>query len=78
MKRLVTSSNSAELGLLKSRLEVAGIQCEVRNESISQGLPGVPFDPEIWVLYDEDYGAASEFLAHWRRSTATDEQPWIE
>ena len=67
MKLLFSSSNSAEVGLLRSRLETAGIQCEVRNESSP-----LPFAPEIWILRDQDYGKASELLADWRRSVSSD------
>jgi hypothetical protein len=29
---------------------------------------GHPFDPEMWVLKDEDFAKASELLAAWRQS----------
>ena len=66
MQRLFASSNSAEIGLLKSRLESAGIPCELRNEALAQAMPGSPFEPELWVLDDNDYPEASELLAEWR------------
>ncbi len=47
MKRLISCPDSAELGLLRSRLEAAGIECETRNDCVSQAMPGAPFDPEI-------------------------------
>ena len=62
MKRIFSSSSSAEVGLLASRLENAGIPCEVRNESLSQVIPGIAFEPELWILNDEDYPEASELL----------------
>ena len=68
MKRLFASPDSPQLGLLKSRLETAGIACEIRNEFSSQMIPGVPFESELWVLNDENYAEASELLAAWRDS----------
>lgn len=67
MKRLYASTDSAELGLLASRLEAAGIACEVRSES--QVIPGIPFGPELWILKDGDYAEASELLANWQNPT---------
>jgi hypothetical protein len=67
MKRLFASPDSAQLGLFKSRLETAGISCELRNEFSSQMIPGVPFESELWILNDEEYVEASELLAAWRK-----------
>lgn len=39
-------------------MEAAGIACEVRNDAVSQAMPGMPFIPELWVLRDEDYEEA--------------------
>ena len=80
MKRIYSSSDSAELGLLASRLQAAGIDCEVRSES--QVIPGIPFGPELWVLNDEDFDEASELMKAWQSpvertgpQTSADE-PW--
>jgi len=70
MKRLFSSPDSATLGLLRSRLEAAGIDCEIRNECVSQAMIGSPFDPELWVLNDEDFAKARELLAAWRQPDA--------
>ena len=67
MKRLFSSPDSAEIGLLRSRLEAAGIDCEIRNEHLSPAMPGAPFYPELWVLKDEEFAEASELLAAWRQ-----------
>jgi len=67
MKQLFSSPNSAEVGLLKSRLESAGIPCELRNEFLTQAMPGASFDSELWVLDDEHFREASELLAAWKR-----------
>jgi hypothetical protein len=68
MKRLFSSPDSATLGLLRSRLEGAGIECEIRNETVAQVMIGTPFDLELWVLKDEDLAQARELLAAWRRA----------
>jgi hypothetical protein len=58
MKRVLASPDSAQIGLAQSILEAAGIACEVRNDAVSQAMPGMPFIPELWVLRDEDYEEA--------------------
>ena len=67
MKRLFSSPVSAAIGLVQSRLEAAGIECETRNEHLSPAMPGTPFDPELWVLSDSQFAEASELLAAWRQ-----------
>lgn len=66
MKRLMTTASSAEAGLLQSRLEESGIACELRNEFAAQALPGMAFDPEVWVLDDAQYAEAKELLEAWQ------------
>jgi len=63
MKQVYSSSDSAQVGLAQSILDAAGIACEVRNDSISQAVPGVPFDTELWVLRDEDYAEARRLVS---------------
>jgi hypothetical protein len=65
MKKLFTLSNSAEAGLIKSRLEEAGVACEMRNEFVAQVVPGMAFDPEVWVVEDAQYEEAKKLLAEW-------------
>jgi len=72
MKRLFSSPDSAEIGLLHSRLEAAGISCEIRNEHLSPAMPGAPFYPELWVLDDAQFSEASDLLAAWRRPNQTE------
>jgi hypothetical protein len=60
MKMLFTSSHSPEVGLLKSRLDEAGIPCELRNENTSSNFPGSAFQAELWILNDADYQRAAE------------------
>lgn len=61
MKRLVTSTNSAEVELARSILETAGIRFEVRQETVAQVFPSTPFEPELWVD-DADYDEAARLL----------------
>ena len=77
MKRLFSSPDSAEIGLVRSRLEAAGIECEMRNEHLSSAMPGTPFDPELWVLRDSQFAEARELLAAWcqRASPSGPETP---
>jgi len=73
MKKLLSLPDSAEIGLLRSRLEAAGIECELRNEHLSPFMPGVPFHPELWLLKDEDWAEARELLAAWMQPDAAGE-----
>jgi hypothetical protein len=70
MKLLISTPDSAQIGLYRSRLQAAGIECEMRNEYLSPAMPGAPFDPELWVLRDEQFAEASELLAAWRQQTS--------
>jgi hypothetical protein len=62
MKQIFSSPDSAQVGLAQSRLDVAGIACEIRNDALSQAMPGLPFMTELWVLHDEDYEAARALI----------------
>ena len=46
--------------MLASRLHSAGIECEIRNES--QVIPGLPFQPELWVVNDTEYEDAARLI----------------
>jgi hypothetical protein len=43
-------------------LDGAGIACEVRNDAVSQAVPGMPFITELWVLRDEDHAEARRLI----------------
>jgi hypothetical protein len=60
MKLLFSSASLPEVGLVKSLLDGAGIASEVRNESSYPNFPGAGFQPEIWVIDEEDYPKACE------------------
>ena len=74
MKHVYSSPNSAQIGLLQSVLDAAGIQYELRNEAISQAEAGMPFITELWVLRDEDYEEARELIRLERAATRVKEE----
>lgn len=63
MRQIYSSSNSVEVGIVKNQLDAAGIPCEIRNEAVSQAIIGTPFEPELWILNDEDYEDARRIVA---------------
>jgi putative signal transducing protein len=68
MKQIFSSPDSAEVGLLASRLQSVGIDCEIRNET--QVIPGLPFQPELWIVSDADYEDASKLIGTWENPEA--------
>jgi Putative prokaryotic signal transducing protein len=62
MKRVFSSPDNAGVGLAQSILDAAGITCEVRNDAVSQSVPGAPFNQELWVLRDADYEEARRLV----------------
>lgn len=76
MKLLFSTPDSAKIGLFRSRLEAAGIECEMRNEHLSPAMPGAPFQPELWVLRDEQFDEARKLLAEWCQSTSSEEKEY--
>jgi hypothetical protein len=63
MKLVFSSPNSALVGLAHSLLESANIASEIRNESVSQAMPGLPFTPELWVLHHQDFEEARSLVS---------------
>ena len=77
MKLLFTSANSAsqaEVGVLSGLLDEAGIACEIRNER--SPYPQAPFDPELWVIDDNDFPQAAELRDVWRHPPAVAADTW--
>ncbi len=77
MKRVFTSPDSAELGLLKNMLQKAGLRCVEINEQMAQVIPSAPFQAELWVENEADYPAAVALLKEWQRPTNTAGESWI-
>jgi hypothetical protein len=65
MKQILNLPESAELDLLENMLEEAGIPCELRNERLSQALPAMPFNVELWIANDDDFPRAQELCQAW-------------
>lgn len=62
MKHVFSSPDSAQVALARSVLDAQGILCDVRNDAVSQSMPGMPFVTELWVVRDEDYEDARRLL----------------
>lgn len=77
MKRVFTSSDAAEVGLLKNVLQKAGIRCVERNEQMAQVIPSAPFQAELWVEDEADYPAAIALLEEWQHPTRAAGAEWI-
>ena len=77
MKRIFTSPDSAEVGLVRNLMEKAGIRCFEKNEQMAQTIPAPPFQAELWVVNEADYASASAIMGEWLHPTHTDGAPWI-
>jgi len=77
MKRVFSSPDNAEMGLLKNMLRKAGIRCVEINEQMAHIIPAAPFQAELWVEDEADYPAAVAFLGQWRDPTAADRTDWV-
>jgi hypothetical protein len=42
-----SSPDSPQVALAQSQLKAARIACEVRDEAVSQAMPGMPFTTEL-------------------------------
>jgi hypothetical protein len=72
VKLIFSSPIAPEAGLLKSLLDEARIPSEIRNENVHPILPGAAFQPEIWVLNDEDYAQACRVRDAWQESASSE------
>jgi hypothetical protein len=71
MRQVFSSLDSAQVGLAQSILDAAGIACEVRNDAVSQAVPGMQFNAELWVLRDGDYAEARRLVLSVGAASAT-------
>jgi hypothetical protein len=76
MKRIFSSPDSAEVGLLKNIMEKAGIRCQELNEQMAQTIPSPPFQAELWVVDEKDYADAAALLAEWQNPTPATGSSW--
>lgn len=77
MKRIFSSPDSSELSLFKSMLEQANVPCVLRHEQISQTIPVLAFEAELWVVKDEDYPKASSLVEAWCHSPPGAGEAWV-
>ena len=76
MKQVLTLSESAELELLKNVLENDGIHCVLKNQELAQAMPISPFNPELWVLNDDDLPQAQKLCHDWFHPEPDDLDVW--
>ncbi|HXI50467.1 MAG TPA: DUF2007 domain-containing protein [Candidatus Saccharimonadales bacterium] len=67
MKKIYSSLDSVQVGVVTSLLDTAGIAYEMRNESMSQVLPTLLTPAEVWV--------AEEAVEEAKRLIATASSP---
>ena len=70
MKRIYTHPNLALVAQVRSLIELTGIECALRNEyavGAMGELAPISVWPEVWVVYDEDYGRALDAIQSSRR-----------
>jgi hypothetical protein len=48
---------------MQSVLDAAGIAYEIRNDAVARAIPGLEFNPEIWLVHDEDYDEALRLIS---------------
>ncbi|MBI1930435.1 DUF2007 domain-containing protein [Candidatus Poribacteria bacterium] len=78
MKKLFTSLNSAEAGLLKDIIESEEIPCFLRNEMLLIASGELPvYYPELWILNDEDYEKARKLLNDWLEPQEASRDFWV-
>lgn len=66
MKKLMSVPNLSTCDVLKSLLESYGIQCFIKNESMSRLAGALPYQevmPELWVIDDEQFEKALGILS---------------
>ncbi|MEI2727191.1 MAG: DUF2007 domain-containing protein [Verrucomicrobiota bacterium] len=76
MKRVLTTPASAELKVLQNLLQQAGIPCVIRNEELASLLGTTPFNAELWVERDEDFGPAHELYRTWCMPAIQTDSSW--
>ena len=77
MKLLLASPQTQDLELLRTELDKAGIQCELRNQNAYAFFPGAEFYPELWVLNEQDFPKAAELRDALLQPQSTAVHSWI-
>lgn len=68
-----------QAGLLKDLLAGEGIDCLLRNDTLSSAIGEIPFiecRPELWVIDDETFPRAKLLLDGWLKQDARSEEDW--
>jgi hypothetical protein len=76
MKRVFTSPDSTEVGLIKNMLAKAGIVTTELNEQMAQTIPVLPFQAELWVENEADYAPATALIAQWKNPPPATDASW--
>ncbi len=71
MKQVFTSQDSAQVGLMQSVLETAGIACEVRNDMVARMIPAPLFAPQLWIVNDDDQVEAEQVIEAFQAAPST-------
>jgi len=54
MKILFSPNDRSEITTIKKKLFDAGIECQVRNNQLAQGVFGIPPSRELWIEKADD------------------------
>jgi len=79
MQKLFVSQMLVEVESLKDVLEQEGILCTIKNQQGSSLAGEVPFAevfPELWVVNNDDFSKAQEFLEHWGDAQPAEVTDW--
>ena len=79
MKKLYSASDTVMAGYLQSVLESEGIDCWIKNLSLSGGIGELPPNecwPEIWLRHDRDYNRALAIVSAFVKPSGTSHSAW--
>ena len=79
MKRIYSSDNIVMAGHIKNLLNSEGIDCQLRNDSLSGALGEIPTLecwPEVWISNDYAEEKALKIINDVTRETASDVEDW--
>ena len=79
MKRVFSSEIAIDAWQVKNLLEVAGIDCVVKNADMSSAFGEVPFVevmPEVWVTSPADYEEALDIVDEYLYGEDDDRPDW--
>lgn len=79
MKKVYSSDNPITAGHILSILEADGIECHLRNASLSGGIGELPINecwPEVWVNHEYDYDEALRLIQSMLSET-TSQPEWL-